>query len=78
MGFGLGNRAWRTALLGAVAILFACRAARAVDTVGSAVSLDQGFSLLYNLEFTSAHQLFVSWQEKHPDDPMGPACDAAG
>ena len=78
MGYGLRNRVCRATLLGTVAILFACRTAPAVDTVASAVSLDQGFSLLYNLEFTPAHQLFVSWQQQHPDDPMGPACDAAG
>ncbi len=78
MGFGFRNRVCRATLLGIVAILFVCRTAAAVDTVGSAVSLDQGFSLLYNLEFTPAHQLFVSWQQQHPDDPMGPACDAAG
>lgn len=78
MGFGLRNRVCRATLLGIVAILFVCRTAAAVDTVASAVSLDQGFSLLYNLEFTPAHQLFVSWQQQHPDDPMGPACDAAG
>ena len=78
MGFGLRNRAWRTTLLGTLAILLVCRSAPAVDSVGSAVSLDQGFSLLYNLEFTPAHELFGSWQRQHPDDPMGPACDAAG
>ena len=78
MGFGLRNRVCRATLLGIVAILFVCRTAPAVDTVASAVSLDQGFSLLYNLEFTPAHQLFVFWQQQHPDDPMGPACDAAG
>jgi hypothetical protein len=78
MGYGLRNRVCRATLLGILAILLVCRTAPAVDTVASAVSLDQGFSLLYNLEFTPAHQLFVSWQQQHPDDPMGPACDAAG
>jgi hypothetical protein len=34
--------------------------------------------MLYNLDFGSAHQLFVSWERQHPDNPMGPACDAAG
>lgn len=78
MGFELRNRALRTTILGSLAILLVCCAAAAVDTVASAVSLDQGFSLLYNLEFTPAHELFGSWQRQHPDDPMGPACDAAG
>jgi hypothetical protein len=78
MDFGLKKRAWQSILVGVAAILFTCRTAAAVDSVASAVSLDQGFSLLYNLEFTPAHELFGSWQQQHPDDPMGPACDAAG
>jgi hypothetical protein len=41
-------------------------------------SLDQGFQLLYQLNFPEAHQVFAAWQQEHPDDPMGPACDAAG
>jgi hypothetical protein len=62
------------------AVLFACldRSAAAVDTVSSATSLDRGFSLLYNLDFAQAHQVFLSFHQEHPDDPMGPACDAAG
>jgi hypothetical protein len=40
--------------------------------------LDHGFSLLYNLDFARAHQVFLSWQQEHPDDPLGLACDAAG
>jgi len=52
--------------------------AAAVDTIGSETSLDHGFSLLYNLNFAQAHEVFSSWQQQHPDDPMGPACDAAG
>jgi hypothetical protein len=41
-------------------------------------SLEQGFHLLYNLDFDRAHQVFLSWEQQHPDDPLGPACDAAG
>ena len=41
-------------------------------------SLEQGFHLLYNLDFDRAHQVFLSWEQGHPDDPLGPACDAAG
>jgi hypothetical protein len=42
------------------------------------VSLDIGFHLLYDLDFAGAHQVFSSWQSQHPDDPLGPASDAAG
>ena len=41
-------------------------------------TLDQGFLLLYNLDFDQAHQLFLSWEDEHPDNPMGPTGDAAG
>lgn len=41
-------------------------------------SLDSGFRLLYDLEFDRAHQVFSSWTQQHPDDPLGPASEAAG
>jgi hypothetical protein len=40
--------------------------------------LDHGFQLLYSLDFEAAHGIFASWEQSHPDDPMGPTCDAAG
>jgi hypothetical protein len=40
--------------------------------------LDRGFSLLYNLDFDHAHDIFAQWEQSHPDDPMGATCDAAG
>ena len=45
----------------------------------SAVSaLDRGFTGLYNLNFGGAQEDFSAWQRMHPDDPMGPAGEAAG
>ena len=41
-------------------------------------SLDAGFRLLYDLDFGQAHQVFSTWEQSHPNDPMGPASDAAG
>jgi hypothetical protein len=61
-----------------LSLAFLGQIAKAVDTIGSATSLDHGFSLLYNLDFDRAHQVFLSWQQEHPDNPMGPACEAAG
>ena len=57
-----------------------CVPATAADAHMQAIhpSLDQGFSLLYNLDFDGAHQVFLSWQKEHPDDPLGPVGDAAG
>src|ERR1700680_238349 len=78
MSFAFKSRALPAMLLCIASLAFLCRTAAAVDTIASAVSLDHGFSLLYNLDFARAHQVFLSWQQEHPDDPLGPACDAAG
>ena len=40
--------------------------------------LDTGFRQLYDLQFETAHQTFQEWMRLHPEDPMGPASDAAG
>jgi hypothetical protein len=39
--------------------------------------LELGFRQMYNLQFTEAHNTFGEWQRLHPEDPLGPACDAA-
>jgi hypothetical protein len=70
--------AWQGVLLCALSLAWPRGATAAVDTVSSAASLDRGFSLLYNLDFSGAHQVFLSWQQEHPDNPVGPVCDAAG
>src|SRR5215470_8750245 len=41
------------------------------------VSLDSGFRQLYNMDFAGAHHTFQSWQQLHPDDPLGMAANAA-
>jgi hypothetical protein len=71
-------RTWQTMLLCATLVLPLYLTAAAVDTIASGASLDHGFSLLYNLDFVRAHQVFLSFQQEHPDNPMGPVCDAAG
>jgi hypothetical protein len=78
MSSTIRTRLFPTILLCGASIAWLCGTATAVDTVSGAVSLDHGFSLLYNLDFAGAHQVFLSFQQEHPDDPMGPACDAAG
>ncbi len=50
----------------------------AADVSFALPPLDHGFQLLYNLDFDHAHTIFTAWQQSHPDDPMGPTCDAAG
>ena len=41
------------------------------------VSLDAGFRQMYNLDFQTAHRTFEAWGQLHPDDPLGPAANAA-
>ncbi len=44
----------------------------------AAGTLDHGYRLLYNLDFDAAQQEFTAWQERNPDDPLGPVSEAAG
>jgi hypothetical protein len=67
---------WSTlASFGIVMLLLQAPSAAAVRA-GSA--LDRGFDLLYNLDFTAAQQQFNSYEQEHPDDPLGPTSEAAG
>jgi hypothetical protein len=63
-----------------IALLLAsfCLPACAADVSVANSPFDQGFSLMYDLEFDRAHQFFSSWQQEHPTDPVSPAADAAG
>jgi hypothetical protein len=40
-------------------------------------SIDAGFRQMYNLEFDRAHQTFKDFERQHPNDPLGPASNAA-
>ena len=51
--------------------------ALAAEPPASGVSLDSGFRFLYDLDFDGAHQAFAAWQQQYPDNPLGPACEAA-
>jgi hypothetical protein len=42
-----------------------------------ATELDQGYNNLYNADFEAAHLNFRNWMQAHPEDPLGPASDAA-
>jgi len=50
--------------------------ARAAN-VPAASTLDAGYRNLYNLQFDDAHRAFHEWQQANPQDPLGPASDAA-
>ncbi len=39
--------------------------------------MDAGYRDMYNMDFSGAHQAFADWERAHPEDPFGPASDAA-
>jgi tetratricopeptide (TPR) repeat protein len=43
----------------------------------SGTPLNDGYYALYNLDFAAAHTHFQQWMTAHPEDPLGPASDAA-
>jgi hypothetical protein len=66
----------RQTLLGTcVSILLVCTVAVAEPLTDE--PLDTGYREMYNLEFPAAHDTFRSWQQAHPEDPMGYVSDAA-
>ncbi|HEX8817191.1 MAG TPA: hypothetical protein VF753_16980 [Terriglobales bacterium] len=42
-----------------------------------ATSLESGYHQMYNLDFPAAHATFAAWKQTHPEDPLGPASNAA-
>jgi len=59
-------------LLFLVPCVLAAQGAHAEDT-----ALDRGYRQMYNLQFAQAHRTFAAWSAEHPEDPVGPASDAA-
>jgi hypothetical protein len=41
-------------------------------------SLDFGYRQMYELDFEAARGSFETWERSHPEDPLGPASEAAG
>lgn len=39
--------------------------------------LDTAYRQMYNLEFAGAHRTLAEWEHARPDDPLGPASNAA-
>jgi len=68
----------RAVLFSAICLATLVVPSLAADVPVPRTSLDQGFRLLYNLDFDQAHQVFLSWQHEHPQDPVGPTAEAAG
>jgi hypothetical protein len=54
-----------------------CPAPAKATGLASSSPLDRGYADMYNLQFEQAHRVFAEWQRQHPQDPLGPASDAA-
>src|SRR2546421_13050606 len=65
-------------VLGVIFLASFCLPAWTADISVANSPFDQGFRLMYDLEFDRAHQFFSSWQREHPEDSVSPAADAAG
>jgi hypothetical protein len=76
--YALQRRMTQVITSGAICLAALLTSANAADVPATRTSLDQGFRLLYNLDFDQAHAVFLSWQQEHPQDPVGPTAEAAG
>jgi hypothetical protein len=63
------------AILGALTFAFS-RPARAEGVVQDK-DLYAGWLKMYDLKFDDAHRSFAAWKQNYPDDPLGPASNAA-
>ena len=69
-----GAKGMQLTLLAALVLMSVPRAAADLPSAG----LDGGFRRLYDLDFTGAQKEFESWEKLNPENPMGPASEAAG
>ena len=60
----------------AACLLLACAPCMADAPAGT--DIERGFQSMYNLEFDQAQQDFSAWEQRHPNDPLGPVSQAAG
>jgi hypothetical protein len=58
-------------------LLLATPFAQAFSTPLTGTPLNDGYHAMYNLDFAAAHNYFHKWMASHPEDPLGPASDAA-
>ncbi len=74
---GRKNTAVRNLTLAIGLMLFLAATPGRAQNTAAGTGLDAGFRSMYNLQFEQAHRAFAEWQGAHPDDPMGPAAEAA-
>ena len=65
----------RVALLLSVALVTSTMAT--ADTTAKDNEIYQGWLRMYDLRFDEAHRIFAAWSAANPNDPLGPASDAA-
>jgi hypothetical protein len=70
-------RSRRQILLSGLFLLLLATPLFAASTPLTGTPLNDGYYALYNLDFKAAHEHFQQWMTAHPEDPLGPASDAA-
>ncbi|MCX7823941.1 MAG: hypothetical protein N2689_00080, partial [Verrucomicrobiae bacterium] len=72
----------RSMLLSTLRLAAGCLLAGGACALGATAtpspSLEQGFRLLYDLDFAGAQRQFAAHQQEQPDNPMGLAGEASG
>jgi hypothetical protein len=71
------NDRFKFAALSWLALLFFLSGPTWAATSVDASTLELGYRQMYNLDFDSAHQTFATWEQTHPEDPLGPVSNAA-
>ena len=69
--------ACRVSLFALLLLLLLAPALNAANAPLTGTPLNDGYYALYNLNFDAAHGYFQQWMTAHPEDPLGPASDAA-
>jgi hypothetical protein len=59
------------------ALVLALDVARSGAASGRAATLEDGYRLMYGLDFASAGRVFLQWRAEHPSDPLAPMSLAA-
>ena len=67
----------KNSVLAAVATMLVWSPATATAVSSRPASLYAGFRMLYEFDFLCAQQEFSTWQNVHPQDPLGPAGEAS-
>jgi hypothetical protein len=77
VAFKLKNGVSRSLLPTSLFVLMLCGFGFTFTPAAEPAFLETGFRQMYNMDFAGAHHTFQSWQQLHPDDPLGAAANAA-